>query len=336
MSVLHRLTDAERQAMRDARPHFHPPMLATLTEQRFSNGGWLFELKLDGERAEAVRDGSVVHLVSRNGKSLDQTYPELVDALASQPVDRFVVDGEVVALDAHGVPNFARLQRRMQLSDPDVAGRTGVGVTYFVFDLLHIDGYDVTGLPLSDRKTLLERVLSFRGPIRFSAHRTNDGDAFLEEACRRGFEGLMAKRIDSRYEERRSRAWLKLKCVRGQEFVIGGYTEPRGAREALGALLVGYYDDGELVYAGKVGTGFSTKTLEMLRRRLGPLERPKSPFDRGRPSERGVHWVQPKLVCDIAFTEWTNDGLLRHPRFKGLRRDKDPRHVVREEPRRVP
>ncbi|HEV8296453.1 MAG TPA: non-homologous end-joining DNA ligase [Acidimicrobiales bacterium] len=333
MSAIDELRAKDSTRVRTARPRFHPPMLATLTDDRFSDGGWLFELKLDGVRVQVIRDGDDIQLVSRNSKTLNSTYPELVDAFRRQSVDRFVVDGEVVALDENGVPSFARLQGRMQLTDAAAARRSRIVITYYAFDLLHLDGYDVTSLDVSKRKLLLRRALRFRKPLQFSAHRTDGGEAFLEEACRRGFEGLIAKRAHSRYVERRSSDWLKLKCERSQEFVIGGYTEPRGSRAGLGAILLGYYDGDDFVYAGKVGTGFDAEMLSTLARRLESLERSRSPFDRGKPTGSGVHWVRPELVCDVAFTEWTRDGSLRHPRFKGLRQDKPARAVVRERPR---
>jgi bifunctional non-homologous end joining protein LigD len=283
-----------------------------------------------------VRDGETVHLFSRNELRLDEAYPELIAALARQPVQRFVLDGEVVALE-DGVPSFARLQGRMQYRDATRARGTGIEVTYYVFDLLYLDGYDVTELPLRRRKALLRRSLSFGGSIRFSAHRNAAGEAFLDEACRRGYEGVIAKRADSKYVSRRSKQWLKLKCTQSQEMVIGGFTEPRGSRTGLGALLIGYYDDqGHLAYAGKVGTGFDTATLGFLRECLNALEQDTSPFERGNLPRRGVHWVRPELVGEVTFSEWTRDGRLRHPRFKGLRHDKDATTVVRERPATVP
>lgn len=222
----------------------------------------------------------------------------------------------------------------MKIADAGNARRSRVAIIYYVFDILHLDGRDTTPLALRDRKALLERAIEFRDPLRLSRHRAADGEAYLAEACRNGWEGLIAKRADSTYVHRRSRDWLKLKCVARQEFVVGGWTEPQGGRLGLGALLVGVYDDGELRYAGKVGTGFDDETLRDLARRLSSIERTTPPFaDPDGIPRKGVHWTSPKLVAEVGFTEWTSDGRLRHPRFLGLRRDKDPKDVVRERPR---
>ncbi|WP_280696083.1 non-homologous end-joining DNA ligase [Kitasatospora sp. GP82] len=303
-------------------------MLATSGARREFDGNWILERKLDGIRALAFRDGDRIRLVSRNGKSLEAGYPELVAALAAQPVQRFVADGEIVALD-HGVTSFERLQRRMQLRDARRAQATGVEVTYYLFDLLHLDGYDTTRLPLRSRKKLLRQAIRYGGPLRFTVHRNGDGPAPLAEVCARGWEGLIAKRADSPYVQRRSPDWLKLKCSASQELVIGGFTAPAGSRVGFGALLLGYYRDGLLHYAGKVGTGFDTATLHRLRASLDALARPDSPFAEPVP-ERTAHWVEPSLIAQVTFTGWTHDGRLRHPRFLGLRDDKPPDEVTRE------
>lgn len=182
------------------------------------------------------------------------------------------------------------------------------------------------------RKLVLRRLLTFKGRLRFTSHRTGAGEAYWQEECSKGLEGVIAKRADSTYQHKRSREWLKFKCVNEQEFVIGGYTDPRGARRGFGALLLGYYDDGKLTYAGKVGTGFDEQLLSDLAPRLESRERQRPAFERGEPPRRGVHWVKPDLVAQIGFTEWTRDGQLRHPRFQGLRRDKPAHEVVRERP----
>ena len=311
-------------------------MLATLTDDYFSDPGWLFERKLDGERVVARRSPDGVRLATRNHKDLTGTYPELVEALeAAQPGGtRLVVDGEVVAFDGD-VTSFARLQRRLGISDPGEARATGIEVVYYVFDVLHVDGRDLTQLPLRRRKALLKGLLRWEDPLRFTAHRNETGEAYREEACRKGWEGVIAKRADGPYRHGRSTDWLKFKCSRGQELVIGGYTEPKGSRHDFGALLVGYHEDGDLVYAGKIGTGFDEETLRSLGADLRTRERETSPFDRGG-DPRSAHWVTPDLVCEVGFTEWTRDGRLRHPRYLGLRDDKDPTEVVREEPRSLP
>lgn len=311
------------QARQHPQPAWISPMLATLAAKAFSNDDWIFESKLDGVRCLVARQNNQVHLYSRNRKQLNQAYPELLPPLTAQPAQSYIADGEVVAFQ-DGVTSFSLLQRRMQVRDPDQALRRGVKVFYYLFDLLYWNGYDLRNAPLLERKNLLHRTFHFRGPLRFSSHRRRDGEAFFEEACRQGLEGLIAKRASSVYVSTRSRDWLKFKYSAQQEFVIIGYTDPKGARESFGALLVGYYDDGRLLNAGKVGTGFDTETLRQLGRELASLHVEHS---------RTVHWVQPKLVAQVAFTEWTRDGKLRHPRFLGLRRDKPPRQVVRERPK---
>lgn len=304
------------------------PMLATLTDRRDFPHGWIFERKLDGIRVLAVREKSKVTLWSRSGRKLNATYPEIVDALAAQAGEDFTIDGEIVAY-SHGRTDFARLQQRMGLTRAADVAATQVAVTYYIFDLLRLDGVDVRRLPLRTRKSLLRRSISFAAPLRFSAHRNEGGAELLADACGRGWEGLIAKRADSTYQGRRSGDWLKLKCARGQEFVVGGFTEPAGSRVGIGALLLGYYEQGRFRYAGKVGTGFDRRTLLALRRQLDELRTAESPFT-DRVAERSVHWARPALVVQVAFAEWTRDGMLRHPRYQGLRDDKDPAHVVRE------
>ncbi|EPH41824.1 non-homologous end-joining DNA ligase [Streptomyces aurantiacus] len=304
------------------------PMLATLSERRDFPQGWLFERKLDGIRVLAVRENGTVTLRSRSGRRLDATYPEIVDALAAQDCADFTVDGEIVAY-SHGRTDFARLQQRMGLTRRADVAASNVAVTYYVFDLLRLDGVDVRRLPLRTRKSLLRRAITFTAPLRFSSHRNEGGPELLADACRRGWEGLIAKRADSTYQARRSGDWLKLKCAQGQEFVVGGFTEPTGSRVGVGALLLGYYEEGRLRYAGKVGTGFDRRALLVLREELDGLQVAGSPFE-GRVAERTAHWVRPRLVAQIAFTEWTRDGMLRHPRYQGLREDKKPTDVVRE------
>ncbi len=299
------------------------PMLATLVDA----GGWLeedradwvFERKLDGLRCVAVADGDRVELWSRNHNSFLDRFPEIASALREARVDRFVLDGELVAHDGRDFVGFGQLQQH----------GSSLRAVYGVFDLLDLNGRDLTGLALPERKELLAGVVQDGPHLQLVRELSGDPSDLLATACRDGWEGLVAKRAGSGYEPGRSRDWVKLKCSASQELVIGGWTEPRGSRAHLGALLVGYFDDGRLRYAGKVGTGFTNATLADLAGRLTPLERPDSPFaDRVR--EGGAHWAEPRLVANIAFTEWTRDGRLRHPRFEGLRTDKDARAVVRE------
>lgn len=294
-------------------------MLATLTRDYFSDPDWVFEPKLDGIRSLAFKRGSQVKLLSRNKLDLTSAYPKVAQAVGAQDGD-FVLDGEIAAISGDHT-SFSMLQQ---------ARRMKVPIVYFVFDILHLDGRDLTQLPLVARKSILKKSVSWRRPLSFVAHVEGDGEAYLREACRKGWEGLIAKRAAAPYSEGRSKDWLKFKCSNEQEFVIGGYTDPQGARHAFGALLVGYYEGSELRYAGKVGTGFDDTTLRELLSEMQPLEREDSPFAGKPPIRKNVHWVEPKLVAQIAFTEWTTEGRLRHPRFIGLRRDKKPREVVRE------
>lgn len=307
-------------------------MLATLTEDRFSDPDWLYERKLDGERCLVFRSPDGVRLLSRNRKELNNHYPELVEALAEQTNQDFVVDGEIVAFEGNRT-SFSRLQGRMQVNDPDAARRTGVKVFLYVFDVVHLDGQDLTGLPLRRRKALLRGALEYGGPLRFTPHRIGDGVAYWNEACRRGWEGVIAKRAAGPYVHGRSKDWLKFKCATAQEFVIGGYTDPQGSRVGFGALLIGYYEKGRLRYAGKVGTGYDRSMLERLSRQLAALEQDEPAFADGNLPRSRVHWVKPQLVGQVAFSEWTRDGQLRHPSFQGLREDKPPQEVVRERAR---
>jgi bifunctional non-homologous end joining protein LigD len=296
-------------------------MKAMLTDERFSDPNWIYERKLDGIRCIAIRSGDTLTLLSRNDISQNERYPELVEALEAERCDRFVIDGEVVAFDGSQT-SFARLAQR---------GQHYVPVFYYVFDILWLEGHDVRRLPLRTRKRLLRDALQFHGNVRWTTHRNRDGEKFFVEACRKGWEGLIAKRADSPYVTTRSRDWLKFKCEHGQELVIGGFTEPRGSRVEFGALLLGYYKDKRLEYAGKVGTGFDTDLLHSLGAQLRELKRDDPPFaDPAAIKERAVTWVEPRLVGQIGFTEWTRDGRLRHPRFLGLRDDKAASEVVRE------
>ena len=330
---LHELPpEAAAQVRRKKHPAWIQPMLATLTDRRFSDPNWLFERKFDGERCLAFRHGSEVRLMSRNRLLISSQYPEIVDALGRQQADDFVLDGEIVAFEGEGT-SFHRLQRRMHVSNPSPSLIRSAPVIYYVFDLPFSDGHDIARVGLRWRKWLLRRVIRFRQPLRFSRHVEGRGEAFYREACADGWEGVIAKRADSPYVGTRSKDWLKFKCVLEQEFVIGGYTDPQGKRSGFfGALLVGYYEDGQLVYAGKVGTGFDERDLADLTRRLTALEQGQPPFRGDQLPKKGVHWVRPKLVAEIGFSEWTEDRHLRHPRFLGLREDKSAEEVVLERP----
>ena len=284
-------------------------MKAVLTDERFSSPDWIFERKLDGIRCIATRDGATLRMLSRNDLPMNDRYPGIAAALAGQSRKQFTVDGEVVAVSGRFQDDGPRL--------------------YHVFDVLSLDGEDVRSLPLRERKALLREALEWEDPLRLVPYRNEEGEAMYAEACANGWEGVIAKRADSPYTDRRSKDWLKFKCAHGQELVIGGFTPPKGSRIELGALLVGVYDEHGLHYAGKVGTGFNHDTLRSLAAALKPLIREATPFYDA-PRFRDVTGVEPRLVAQCGFAEWTRDGRLRHPRFLGLRDDKDPRKVIRE------
>lgn len=280
-------------------------------------GSWLLEPKLDGLRGIAVRNGDRAELFSRNHLSFNSRFPTIVGALRALPVENYVLDGEIVGL-LEGRSNFAALQQ----------GGAGA-LEYRVFDIIWLLGHDLRQLPIEERKDLLEKMLVTGPVLKLVPILTGKPLELLDKACADGEEGLVAKRRGSLYTGGRSSDWRKLKCGYRQELVIGGYTEPRASRSRLGALLLGYWDMGRLVYAGKVGTGFTEVMLDDLHRRLSALARPSSPFD-GPVAERGAYWAEPVLVAEVAFSNWTTDGRLRHPSFLGLRPDKDAGEVVRE------
>jgi bifunctional non-homologous end joining protein LigD len=310
-------------------PEWVAPMLATLTDERFSREGWLFEPKWDGERCLAFRLGGDLRLFSRKRKRLDAKYPEITAAFQRRARESFIADGEIVTFD-NGVTSFAKLQQRMQVEHPSPDLVRRVPVWLYLFDLLYLERYDTRQIALRYRKEVLRDTFDFSGSLRFTEHCEREGEAYYREACRKGWEGVIAKDGASVYVSRRTRSWLKFKCRQEQELVIGGYTDPQGQRIGFGALLIGYYRGGKLVYAGKVGTGFDEATLWRLGERLAQLETAGSPFAGDGLPRRGVHWVKPELVAQIGFTEWTRLGKLRHPRFLGLREDKRPEEVVRE------
>jgi bifunctional non-homologous end joining protein LigD len=309
-------------AKRAELPEFITPELATLVPDAPGGEGWLHEIKLDGYRILVRFEGGHARLFSRRGNDWTPRLPSIASALGRLPIESGWLDGEVVVLDDQGVSNFQRLQNSME------AGRD-VGCVYFAFDALFLDGYDVRGLPLTERKALLRSVLSQTKSerVRFGDHVEGNGPAFFERACNLGLEGIVSKRADAAYSSGRGRSWLKIKCLQQQEFVVGGYTEPAGSRKGLGALLVGVHEQGELRYAGKVGTGFSRASLAELRERLAPLECKAPAFANPPRARQGVHWVEPRLVAQIAFVERTQDGLIRHASFQGLREDKSAEEV---------
>ncbi len=312
------------RARRDSMPETPRPQLATLVREPPRGPGWLHEIKFDGYRILARVEHGQARLMSRNGKDWTGRFPEITGLLEDVPADA-LLDGEVVALGADGSSSFRRLQEALS------AKRTE-RLVYQAFDLLHLDGFDLTATPQAARKRALAEVLESAGlvgsaRIRYTDHLDGQGDVFFDNVCRLGLEGIVSKRANAPYREGRNRHWLKLKCTRHEELVIGGYTDPSGGRTGFGALLLGAYHEGRLVYTGKVGTGFSDRQLEDMHRRLAALEVKDSPF-RPPPRERGVHWVRPELVAEVEFAERTRDGMLRHPTFRGLREDREPEEIV--------
>jgi bifunctional non-homologous end joining protein LigD len=322
------------------KPRFMEPMKPRLVDSPPAGGGWVYELKFDGFRTLALKSGGKIKLLSRNENDLTKKFPEVAEALEDLPAAEFVIDGEVVALDPEGRSAFQLLQaREMEGQEAPLA--------YYVFDLLQLEGKSLTGLPLTTRKEALRQLCAGVGePVRYSGELGDDPKMLLAEVERRGLEGIIGKLADSVYEAgRRSGAWIKLKTQNVQEFVIGGYTPPAGARKHFGALLVGYYENQKLLFAGKVGTGFDTKMLTFLHGKLQKEARADCPFD-DLPSKQGgkwtqgitpgmmrrISWVNPVFVCQVRFAEWTRDAKLRAPVFLGLRDDKAPREVKRETP----
>ena len=330
--ILSELDPHDRRLLRRrAMPAFTPLMLATLVKHPFSDPAWVFEAKLDGQRSLLWRRRSTVRLITRNEKDRTSHYPDLVEAILRNDTAPMIADGEIVAFQGD-VTSFSRLQERMQNARPTAAQVAAVPVAFYLFDLLWFDGYDLSALPLLARKSVLHRAIAFDDPIRFSEHLDEEGEVAFRAACDKGWEGLIAKRAAAPYTYGRSKDWLKFKCVNEQEFVVLGWTDPHGTRSGLGALLVGYYDDGHLRFGGKVGTGFNERELARLQGLLRPLEQTVPPVtDAKGLSMKGVHWVRPELVAQVGFGEWTPDGKLRHPRYVGLRDDKRPKQVVREQ-----
>ncbi len=323
-------------------PQFVEPMKALLVEKLPKGEDWIYELKFDGVRALGIRRNREIELVSRAAKDLSAKYREIAEALVELPAKEFVLDGEIVAVDKEGRSSFQLLQSYQMPGGPKPQ------LLYYVFDVLNLEGRDLRGLKLQQRKELAEALLA-NAPekIRFSGSIQADSAELMKAMQARGLEGLIAKRKDSKYETgRRSGAWVKFKWTNEQEFVIGGYTQPRGTRSHFGALLVGYYQGDELIFAAKVGTGFDQRLLTLLHQKFQKLIRSDCPFANlpektaaGRSQGLTARemklctWLEPKLVCQVRFAEWTRDGHLRQPAFLGLREDKRPEEVVREKPR---
>ncbi|MFB3902763.1 MAG: DNA ligase D [Acidobacteriota bacterium] len=323
------LIKALRGARKGKLPDFVAPQLATLVDEIPRTGNWIFEIKLDGYRELCRIDNREVRFVSRNGKDWTSHFPSLASSVRVLPVRSALLDGEIVVVLPDGTTSFQALQNAL-------SGESKGRLVYYVFDALHLEGYDLRGVRLSDRKKILRHLLlplPPDSPVRLSDHFEGEGDVFLREACRHSLEGVICKRADRPYVSGRTREWLKIKCLKRQEFVVIGFTDPSGGRKGLGALLLGVHnEERKLVFAGKVGTGFTERSLKELKSRLSSLEvdTPAIVDPPKGAAARGVHWVSPKLVAEVAFSEWTQDGQLRHPSFQGLREDKMPGEVVRE------
>ncbi|TMH37880.1 MAG: DNA ligase D [Betaproteobacteria bacterium] len=329
--------EADSQARRDQRcaqgtptVGVRGPELATLVKAPPAGPSWVHEIKYDGYRMLCIIANHQARMVSRNAKDWTSAFASLARTPARLPVDTACLDGEVVVMDAKGRTSFQSLQNAIA---PNNGGQP---LSYFAFDLLYLNGYDLRGVVLSERKQILQKLLANAPPaIRYSEHFAVPGKEFFDNVCKLGLEGMLSKRGDLPYQAGRGTAWQKVKCLQRQEMVIGGYTDPEGSRHGFGALLIGVYEpDGRLAYAGKVGTGFNDASLSTLSRKLAGLVQKQSPFYNPPTGAEGrrAHWVKPELVAEVAFTEWTDDGTLRHPSFQGLRADKKATEVVRERP----
>ncbi len=313
-------------------PSVIQPMLATLVDAPFSDADWLFETKWDGIRALCFINQGKARLVSRNQNELTAQYPELTNIADSIDGRRVILDGEIVALDDQGVSRFQLLQSRMGRKNKSEIERLAAKtrLVYYVFDLLYLDGVDLTGCAVVDRKARLAAILKSAKNVRYSDHIIEHGRELYQEIARVPLEGMIAKRLDSVYVQKRSRDWLKVKTVQESEVVIGGYTEPRHSRSYFGALVVGLYGEGQLHYVGHTGGGFNQETLEQIFKLLQPFRTSKSPFAGKVQTNEPVQWVRPKLVAQVKFSEWTADRRMRHPIFLGLRADKRPEECTFE------
>jgi len=322
-----------REGVTSPLPRWIPPQLCQSVEKPPSGPQWLHEIKLDGFRMAARLDHGRAQLLTRTGLDWSDKYPSIVAALANVKAKTVYLDGELCGVDEAGLPSFANTQAATD-------GERGVRLVYYAFDLLHLNGQDISRLPLIERKALLEALVGDKPGLQFNGHETGDGELILRHAGKLGFEGVVSKTIDAPYAPGNRGLWRKAKWLNRQEFVIAGWSDPEGTRPYLGALLLGYYtDDGKLIYAGRVGTGMPVKVLADLRRRLDPLARKTSPLSVPPPRSTRfgsplvlsrVHWVEPKLVAEITYLTWTADNLLRHTVYVGLREDKPAEQVARE------
>lgn len=310
-------------------PEFVSPQLATLVDTPPSGDEWFHELKFDGYRLLCYLNRGQVRFWTRNQKDWTAKFPTLGKAVKALKLGSAILDGEVVALDASGRASFQRLQQAIHKN-------AGAGLVFHIFDVIYLEGFNLTRCPLRERKRVLAELfekVDEKSPLRFSDHIEGSGAQFFKEACKHGIEGIVSKRAESPYESTRSRNWLKIKCLKRQEFVIAGYTlSDKGI--PFSSLVLGVYDKGKLIYAGRAGTGFSNQMRVDLKKMLDKLGRNTRPFEQipNDPGLRRAVWAEPKLVGEVAFTEWTDEGIIRHPSFQGLREDKKPTEVVRENP----
>lgn len=322
---LKKVTGARKSAM----PDIVQPQLATLVDKAPMGDEWLHELKFDGYRMVVHLKPGSVRFISRNGKDWTEKFGNLAKVLKTLPVKNAILDGEVVVVDKVGRSSFQRLQQSM--------GAGTATFVYQIFDVIYLDGYSLTRTPLLERKLVLEKLLDgdkSKGQLRYSDHVVGNGEQFFQQACGYGIEGIVSKLADAPYESTRTKSWLKVKCNQRQEFVIAGYTPSKKAFPGFGSLILGVYDKGKLVYSGRVGTGFSIKQRLEIQAKLDRISQKSMPFA-SKPNDPGLrdaHWAKPQMVAEVEFTEWTDDGAIRHPSFKGLRADKNPKDIVREKP----
>lgn len=316
-------------ARKAAMPEFLPPQLATLVDKPPSGEAWLHELKFDGYRMLCFLSRGKATFLSRNGKDWTEKFPNVSAALKTFPATTAILDGEIVIQDKAGRSSFQALQQSMK--------NRSSAFSFQIFDLIYLDGFNITRTPLRQRKAVLEELLAAakpKGPLHYSDHVEGNGLPFFKQACEYGIEGIVSKLADSAYESTRNKNWLKTKCIKRQEFVITGYTPSKKAFPGFGSLVLGVYEKGKLIYAGRVGTGFSIKQRLEIQKKLDRISQASMSFATKPkdPGLRDAHWARPQLVAEVEFTEWTADGSIRHPSFQGLREDKKPTEIVREEP----
>ncbi len=310
-------------------PDFLEPQLATLVAQPPSGDEWLHELKFDGYRMLCFLSKGKARFLSRSGKDWTEKFPNVATAVKALPITTAILDGEIVIQDKGGRSSFQALQQSMKTRSS--------AFVFQIFDLVYLEGFNLTRTPLRERKAALEELLTAaksKGPLRYSDHIEGNGAKFFKQACEFGIEGIVSKLADSPYESTRNKNWLKSKCIKRQEFVIAGYTPSKKAFPGFGSLILGVYDKGQLIYSGRVGTGFSIKQRLEIQKQLDRISQASIPFATKPkdPGLRDAHWAKPQLVAEVEFTEWTADGSIRHPSFQGLREDKKPTEIVREEP----